>query len=181
MSSCKKDISEADQKAIIEALFSAGMTWNAEQDTAKSKILKSSYPINYSVDEYVYGTEGGNIHVFGTITGNMIFNDVSNEVTGGTLLIGFSETINDYKFDSEGDIYTMNGDPYISLTGTFSLLAGGNSFGSASSMQIGGGIHLTGPQYDKTINLRITINVNSNGTGGKVSGTINDEPINYSF
>jgi hypothetical protein len=75
----------------------------------------------------------------------------------------------------------MNGDPYVSLTGTFSLLSGGNSFGGASSMQIGGGIHISGPRVDQTINIRITIIVNASGTGGTVSGSINDESIYFTF
>ncbi len=181
MSSCSKDVSEADQKAVIQAIFTAGMSWNSQEKAAITEGLKSSYPINYSIDEYVSGPEGGSIHVFGTVTGTMLFDDATYSVIGGTMLIGLTETINDYGFESEGDVYVMNGDPYISLTGTFSLLGGGNTFGTASSMQIGGGVHVAGPRCDQTLNMNITINVNADGSGGDVSGTVNGVPLNYSF
>lgn len=179
-SSCKKEVTEINKKSIVETLFNVGMAWNS-QDSTKEKALKSSYPINYSVDERINGPEGGDIHVFGTITGNVTFDDQTNETTGGILLIGLTETINDFQYESEGEIYTMTGDPYVSLTGTFTLLPGGSTFGTTSSMQIGGGVHISGPRCDETINIRITIIVNKNGTGGTVSGTINDESINFTF
>ena len=181
LSSCKKDVTEINKKAIIESLFNAGMVWNSQQDSTSDKVLKSSYPVNYSVDERVEGSKGGEIHVFGAVTGNITFDDQTNETTGGLLLIGLTETIHDFQYESEGETYTMTGDPYVSLTGTFSLLSGGSSFGTASSMQIGGGVHISGSQCDETINMRITIIVNASGTGGTVSGTINDESIYFSF
>ncbi len=180
LSSCKKEVTEINKKAIVESLFTAGMAWNS-QDSTKEKVLKSSYPVNYSVDERIESSNGGDIHVFGTITGNITFDDQTNETTGGLLLIGLTETINDFQYESEGETYTMTGDPYVSLAGTFSLLPGGSSFGTASSMQIGGGVHISGPRCDETINMRITIIVNASGTGGTVSGTINDESIYFTF
>lgn len=180
LSSCKKDVTEINKKAIVETLFNAGMAWNS-QDSTKHKALKATYPINYSVDERIESSNGGSIHVFGTVTGNISLDDQTGETTGGLLLLGLTETINDFQYESEGETYTMSGDPYVSLTGTFSLLSGGNSFGGASSMQIGGGIHISGPRVDQTINIRITIIVNASGTGGTVSGSINDESIYFTF
>lgn len=180
LSSCKKEVPDTDKETIIKTLFSAGMVWNS-QDSTKTKILKSSYPVNYSIDERLESAIGGDIHIFGTVTGNVTFDDQTNESTGGLLLLGFSETINDYQYESDDEIYTMTGDPYISLTGTFSLLPGNTTFGKASSMQIGGGVHISGPRCDETINIDVTINVNSDGSGGDVSGTVNDEPIYFSF
>ncbi len=180
LSGCKKDEGPAskspDSKLIISEIFNAGMAWNEEV-----RFLKSSYPINIGVDNYAWGPEGGSIHVSGSITGSMSINDDTGEVTGGTMLLGLTETINDYAFSQDGVVYTMNGAPYISLTGTFTLQPGGNGFGTASSMQIGGGIRVTGGGYDQTINVSITININSSGNGGNVSGHVGGEQVSYTF
>lgn len=180
MSGCKKketnDDVTVDNKDMINEIFKAGMAWNA-----KVKETKSIVPINIQVDNTVVGTEGGTIHVLGSVTGSMNIDDQTGAVLGGTMLLGLTETINDYTFVSNGQTYTMNGAPYISLTGTFTLLPGGTTFGTASSMQIGGGVQVSGPNYNQTVNIQLTININSNGTGGSVSGTINGVSVNYSF
>jgi hypothetical protein len=182
MSSCKKDSSSSssatglDNKDMVNAIFTAGMSWDTQ-----TKALKSSVPINISVDNTVKGPEGGTIHVLGSVTGSMNIDDKTGAVINGTMLLGITETINAYAFKSNGQTYTMNGAPYISLSGTFTLLAGGTTFGTASSMQIGGGVRVTGPGYDQTVNINLTININSNGTGGEVSGTIGGVSVNYKF
>jgi len=180
MSGCKKKETTGDttvdNKDMINEIFKAGMAWNS-----KAKEIKSIVPINIQVDNTVVGTEGGTIHVLGSITGSMNIDDKTGAVLGGTMLLGLTETINDYTFVSNGQTYTMNGAPYISLTGTFTLLPGGTTFGTASSMQIGGGVQVSGPNYNQTVNIQLTININSNGTGGNVSGTINGVSVNYSF
>ena len=59
--SCKKDKdsdSSFDNKALVEEIFKAGMSWNT-----RTKALKAYYPINIPVDNTVTSTEGGNIHV----------------------------------------------------------------------------------------------------------------------
>jgi hypothetical protein len=188
MEGCVKDkLSNAlnnkdlDNKDLVSQMFTAGMSSYSQAQTGKSQTEKSTVPINISVDNTVYGPEGGNIHVIGSITGSFSFDDQTSSLTGGTMLLGLTETINSYAFTSNGNTYTMSGDPYISLTGTFTLLAGGNTFGTASSMQIGGGVRVTGTGYDQTVNIDITININSSGTGGDVSGTIGGESIYYTF
>ncbi|MCK9618322.1 MAG: hypothetical protein M0R21_10875 [Lentimicrobiaceae bacterium] len=174
--SCKKDKADSsfDKKAFVEEIFKAGMMWNTQ-----TKALKEYYPINIPVDNTVSSIEGGNIHVLGSVTGTMNLDDQTNSILGGTMLIGLTETINDYAFKSNGEIYVVNGAPYISLAGTFTLQPGGITFGTTSNMVIGGGFRVTGPSYDKTINMQITININSNGTGGTVSGSIDGEGVYY--
>ncbi len=182
MSSCKKDSSSSssatglDNKDMVYAIFIAGMSWDTQ-----TKALKSSVPINISVDNTVKGPEGGNINVLGSVTGSMNIDDKTGAIINGTMLLGLTETINAYAFKSNGQTYTMNGAPYISLSGTFTLLSGGTTFGTASGMQIGGGVRVTGPGYDQTVNINLTININSNGTGGDVSGTIGGVSVNYKF
>ncbi len=179
VTSCKKDTSSSsttglDNKDIVSAIFTAGMTWNTHK-----KDLNSTIPINMTVDNTVQSPEGGNIHVLGSITGSMTLDDHTSAVLHGTMLLGLTETINAYTFKSNDQTYTMNGAPYISLTGTFTLLPGGVMFGTASSMQIGGGVRVTSTGFDQTINFNLTININSSGTGGDVSGTIGGVQVNY--
>ena len=181
MAGCRKDDSFVDHKAIIDEIFTAGMAWNTQQKAGLSDDFKSSYPINISVDQTMAGPAGGYVHVIGSVTGTMNFDDVTYSITGGTMFLGLTETILDYAFESEGEIYTMNGAPYISLTGTFTLQPGGNTFGTASSIQIGGGVEVSGPGRSQTINIDITININADGSGGNVSGTVDGVPLNYSF
>jgi len=180
LSGCSKDKEEEatvtlDNKVLINEIFKAGMTWNPNASSAKSSV-----PINIEVDNTVAGPIGGTIHVLGSVTGTMNYDDESGVVQSGTLLLGLTETINDYAFKCNDQTFTMNGAPYLSLTGTFTLGYGG-SFGTASSMQFGGGVRVTGPGYDQTINIQITIILNSGGTGGHVSGTVGGEALDYTF
>lgn len=175
---CKKENSKTlNDQDMIGQIFIAGMSWNTQV-----KSLLSTIPINIQVDNTIAGPEGGNIHVIGSVTGSMTIDDQTGAILGGIMQLGLTETINSYAFISNDKTYTMNGAPYISLTGTFTLQPGGVLFGTASSMQIGGGVRVTGPDgFDQTINIQITIIINSTGTGGTVSGTIGGRSINYSF
>ena len=178
MTGCKKESTDSatlNNQDLISQVFTAGMSWNNQA------LLKSTYPVNIQVDNTVTGPEGGTIHVLGSVTGSMSIDDQTGAILGGFLSLGLTEAINDYAFKSNGNTYTMNGAPYISLTGTFTLAPGGTSFLTASSMQIGGGVRVTGPGVDKTINIDVTININSSGSGGNVSGTIDGVHINYTF
>ncbi|MDO9510580.1 MAG: hypothetical protein Q7J34_02365 [Bacteroidales bacterium] len=179
ISGCGKDDSETtpNNEAIIAEVFKAGMSWNTQKLLAQ----KSTIPINIQVENTVVGPEGGSIHVLGSITGSMTIDDQTGAMLGGIMLLGLTETINDYAFLVDGKKYTMNGAPYLSLTGTFTLLPGGATFGTASSMQYAGGIRVIGPAFDQTINIQITIIINTNGTGGTVSGTIDGKSVNYTF
>lgn len=186
MVSCKdeKSVTSVDPKAIISEIFKAGMSGYSQAQTVKSQMvkpqaLKSSYPINHTADYTMLGPEGGNIHVTGSITGSMNV-DANGNLLPSILLIGFTETASDYSFKVNGQKYTMNGAPYVSLTGTFTIEPDG-TFGTASSMQIGGGVRVVGPSFDQTTNIQITIIFNSTGTGGNVSGTFGGEAINYTF
>jgi hypothetical protein len=170
-----KDEPTLDNKSIVNELFKAGMSGYSQ-----GMALKSTVPINYSGECYQYGVEGGTIHVLGSVTGSVTVDDNTGALISGILQLGFTETINDYTFKSNGGTYTMNGAPYISLAGTFTLVPGG-TFGTASSMSIGGGVMVTGPGVNQTINIQITIIINSNGSGGHVSGQIGGQGVDYTF
>jgi|GEM_PF-481260 len=187
MMGCKKDKSEnigsVDNRVLINEIFKAGMTGYSSGISGKSLIKsgESSYPINVSITSTMQGPEGGTIQVLGNITGTMSIDDETGSFLGGTLLLGLTESISDYAFICNGQKYTMNGAPNLSLTGTFTVQPDGASFGTASGMHFGGGVQVTGPEYDQTINMDITIILNTTGTGGTVSGTIGGEQVNYTF
>lgn len=162
-----------DEKVLVAQLFGAAMNW---QMTPKSTI-----PINVNVDQVNPGPKGGNIHVIGSVTGSMSINEQTGAFLGGTLLLGLTETINDLVLTGEdGKDYTVNGAPHLSITGTFTL-TGMNTFGTASNMTISGGIRITGNGVDITQNIQLTINLNSTGTGGHVSGKVGDEQVDFTF
>ncbi len=162
-----------DEKVLVTQLFTAAMNWQLTP--------KSSMPINVSVDQLTQGPKGGSIHVTGSVTGTMNINDQTGEFLGGTLLLGLTETISDLVLTGEdGKDYIVNGAPYLSITGTFTLL-GLNNFGTASNMTISGGIRITGNGVDITENIQLTINLNASGTGGHVSGYIGSEQVDFTF
>jgi hypothetical protein len=171
----EKDEPTLDNKVLINEIFQAGMSGYSQ-----GMALKSTVPINYNVEYYQYGVEGGTIHVLGSVTGSITVDDNTGALITGIVQIGLTEAINDYTFKSNGGTYMMNGAPYISLAGTFTLQPGG-TFGTASSMSIGGGVRVTGPGVDQTINMQITIIINSNGTGGHVSGFVGATQLDYTF
>lgn len=165
-----------DNKTIVTEVFNAGMA-----SISAAQGGKYTYPFNYPVEDYYYGKEGGYIHLLGSISGSITVDDNTGSIVTGILLIGLTETINDYSYESEGQKYTLVGDPYISLAGTFTLASGGTSYGTASSMEIGGGVRVLGPGVDHTVNIQITIIINSSGSGGLVSGTIDGQGVYYTL
>lgn len=176
---CKKKSSDAtlDNKDLVSEIFRAGMTWNEQ-----TMLLKGTIPYHKDVENMIYGPEGGYIHLIGSVDGQINFDDNTGYILGGFYQIGLTETINDYAFKSNGEVFTSNGAPYISLAGTFTIAPGGASFGTASSIEIGGGVRVTGPNgFDQTINIQLTIIINSDASGGHVSGTIGGEPVDYYF
>jgi len=184
---CKKDKSESsssvDNKVLINEIFKAGMTGYSSGISGKSliKSSESSYPINVDVTSTTQSPEGGYIQVLGSITGTMNVDDLTGSFQGGTLLLGLTETVSDFAFISNGQKYTMNGSPYLTLTGTFTIQPDGNTFGTASSMHFAGGLQVTGEGFDETVNMDITILLNTSGTGGTVSGFVGGEQLNYTF
>lgn len=161
-------------KTMISEIFIASMT-------AYSKAMeqKSGFPLNIPIDETQVSPKGGYLHIIGSITGTINVDDHTGECLGGIILFGVSVCpVNDV-LEIDGQDYTWNGDPYMSITGTFTLAPGCSTFATASSFQIGGAFTMVGPNYNESTSMMITINLNSSGTGGDVSGTYGGEQLNY--
>ena len=112
-------------------------------------------------------TAGGRIAVTGSITG-------STSNGSGLLQIGATETITDWQCITG---YIINGDPYITLAGTFSFLNGAPS--TQQSMDINGGFKW-GTTAAESCQIDLSINFNSNGSGS-ISGSVCGYTANASF
>jgi hypothetical protein len=103
-------------------------------------------------------TVGGRIEVSG---------DISGTTTDGSgyLTISATETITDWECITG---FIINGDPYITLSGTFSFLNGQPA--TQQTMTISGGFEW-GSTAAESCQISLTINYNSDG-GATMSGTI---------
>lgn len=121
--------------------------------------------INQQVAYTLTCTAGGNMKASGSITGSI------NNTGSGIILIDVPITITDWGCEPP---LIINGDPYISITGTFSFLNG------APSTQQHLGIH--GGFKSATQNCQISLDTNFNTTGGgHTSGTVCGHSIDFSF
>lgn len=123
------------------------------------------WPINQTIATC---TVGGRISVSGDITGSISSNGT------GLLQIHLIETISDWSCITG---FVINGDPYLSLTGTFSFFNGAPS--SQQSIRMSGGIKW-GTTAADSCQISLTTNFNSNGSG-TTNGTICGRSINISF
>jgi hypothetical protein len=112
-------------------------------------------------------TAGGRIGVTGSITG-------TTTDGSGFLQIGATETITDWQCITG---YIINGDPYISLSGTFSFLGGAPA--TQQSMTISGGFKW-GTTAAESCQISLSINFSSDG-GGTMTGTVCGYSVSASF
>ena len=150
--------SEQVSRAMNNAMNSTGYA------SADAGGVALPFVVNVQVDHTTNCTAGGNIHVTGSLTGN-----ISDQGTG-TLLLGLTETISDWK--CIGD-YVFNGDPYISATGTFPFINGAQS--SAATVTIGGGFKW-GTASAQSCAMQLSVVLQPNGTG-TISGYVCNRQI----
>ena len=114
-----------------------------------------------------------------TLTVNV---DEHGNYLGGSASFQQTQTWSDYAFeDSTGHKWTLNGAPDISTVGLFTLQPNG-TFGTASSIDISGAVRATGPGgSDHTADFLVTVNIDPDGRGGDVSGTVDGQSLHYSF
>jgi hypothetical protein len=139
-----------------------------QQPDALLKTLPLTVPINISIDSTQPCNSGGAMKATGRITGS-----VSDT---GTAFISFSviETITDWSCESP---LTINGDPYISLTGTFSFLNGQPA--TTQHMGINGGIKW-GTSSVQSCQVHLDTNFDRNGTG-HTTGTVCGQSVDVTF
>ena len=174
------DMSESQAIAFSEQLsgvatnamnnISAQVIKGLEADAFKSvQCSPDGSTCTYNID-FSYGqncTAGGRIAVTGNLSGT-----TSNG--SGFLQISAQETITDWQCITG---YIINGDPYISLTGTFTFLNGAPS--TQQSMSISGGFKW-GTSAEESCQIQLSINFNANG-GGTITGSVCGYTVNASY
>jgi hypothetical protein len=121
-----------------------------------------------SVDYTVNCTAGGNMHTTGSLTGTL------HDGTG-LLQISETETISDWQCITG---YIVNGDPYISLSGQFSFMNGAPS--TQSEININGGFKW-GTSADESCQIDISIQIDTTGGGGTMTGTVCGYSVDTTF
>jgi hypothetical protein len=124
--------------------------------------------VNVSVAQRTNCTAGGYINVTGGMTGSI------SDTGTGVLLMQITETINDWQCIGG---FTVNGDPYLTATGTFSFLSGALS--SAATMSLSGGFKWTG-NGSGSCQIALTTLINNNGTG-HTSGQVCGQQVDVTF
>lgn len=113
-------------------------------------------------------TAGGRIVVSGDISGTM------NSSGTGLIQIQATETITDWRCITG---HVINGDPYISLTGTFSYVNG--SPGTQQTVSLSGGFKW-GTTAAQSCQIQLRTNFNSNGQG-TTSGVVCGRTVYATF
>lgn len=125
--------------------------------------------VNYSFSGRTNCTAGGYIEISGRLSGSI------SDQGSGMLQISATETITDWRCIG-GNV--INGDPYISLAGTFSFLNWAPA--TTQTISIGGGFKW-GTSAAESCQIRLTINFPTAGSGStSVSGTICGRNVNIS-
>lgn len=183
MVGCKKAAVPNDED-VLGHIFGASMSaYSATMsDTSRPTPAGTEH---LTADYYYNGPAGGYIHVIGDMSVTMNF-DETGHFLNGIVMFQFTEVVNGFAYeDSAGQNWTLNGAPNVSITGDFGLWpdgAYGIRFSPASHMTVSGAYRVTGPGgYDHTASISLTNNINSTGTGGHVSGSVDGKPIDYYY
>lgn len=112
---------------------------------------------------------GGKMETSGSLSGNV------DDGGSGALFLQLLITATDCRMGG----MTINGDPYMSATGTFTFFSGAPA--TQQNIRIGGGFKFIGPGGAGAclMNLGVTVNLNT-GTGS-VNGTVCAQPVNLAF
>jgi hypothetical protein len=112
-------------------------------------------------------TAGGRIEVSGSLEG-------TTTDGSGYLSMSAQETITDWQCIGN---YIINGDPYISLTGTFTWM--NDQPATQQTMSINGGFKW-GTTAEESCQIHLAINFSANGSG-TITGTVCGYTVNASF
>jgi hypothetical protein len=133
----------------------------------------SAIPIRYDYSHTESCPVFGRIGVTGTMSGSI------DENGSGALWVQVTETLTDCTFSSNSGDLVINGNPSLSLTGTFTFLNG--SPGTQQTLTLSGGFRWdfdSGGSGFCAINL--TLNLATAGSGTTtVSGTVCGRQVNY--
>jgi hypothetical protein len=161
---------EPSQPSLAASLFPAEL----QQDDALSKTLfavsctTTSCVINQPITATRTCSSGGSMKVSGNISGTI------NNTGSGVIQISATETITDWSCQSP---LIINGDPYVSLAGTFSFLNGQPA--TQQHVGISGGFKW-GTSAAQSCQIHLDTNFNRDGTG-HTTGTVCDYSVDITF
>lgn len=139
----------------------------AASGTAAGVLDLAHVAINENFSHRITCTAGGTIEVSGNLIGN-----IDNNGTG-SLFMDARETLTDWRC---AGAKVINGDPYVSLTATFSFQGG--QLATQSSIRIGGGFKW-GNGSDESCQVLVTFLFNRDGSG-RGTGTVCGHTIDVS-
>ncbi|MCK9420565.1 MAG: hypothetical protein M0R70_14430 [Nitrospirae bacterium] len=157
--SFSKSISRISTSAVSAQALRANELSNATSQQ------RANTQINQSISYTLTCTSGGNMKASGNITGSI------SDTGSGIIQLQIPITITDWSCQPP---LIINGDPYISITGTFTFLNG------APSTQQHLGIH--GGFKSETQSCQISLDTNFNTTGGgHTTGTVCGHSVDFTF
>ena len=173
---------------VVQDIFGATMqAYNQSLPSGSMKKQRADKPLDtyhYNTDQYYTSRYGGFYHIIGGLTETLNIDPNTGAFRGGSISMQYTETIVNYTVWIGGDSthwVVMKGQPYISIVGSFTFNSNGQ-FGTASDIVISGGVNLNAyNKYNHDIMMNITININSDGSGGDVSGTYDGKTIYFTF
>lgn len=177
---CNKDTEQeiaveekTDHSVIVNEMFKAGMAW-----VNSTRTFKSSTPVSIDVETHQFGSDGGYIHVKGSVSGEVEYDEM-NRLANGSLSIDLAETIVDYTFRHNKTLYTINSLGACAVTGTVILLPG-YVYDSSSVVLISGTARVTSRDgLDEILEVELSVSIMPDGSGGTVSGKINGENVEF--
>jgi hypothetical protein len=160
-----KSVTRVSTSSMSSPAFS-GNALSAETSQLKSVTCNQSgmCQINEPISYTLTCTAGGNMKASGSITGSL------NNGTG-VISLQIPITISDWGCEPPAII---NGDPYISITGTFSFLSGAP--GTQQHISVSGGFK----SATQSCQIQLGTDFNPNG-GGHTSGTCCGYSVDFTF
>jgi hypothetical protein len=139
------------------------------ESTQLPAVVCVNVPINISANSRTSCTAGGYITVVGSLTGT------ASSCNMSYLSLQLTESIVNWQCISG---WVVNGNPYISLTGTFTFLAGGAP-ATQQTMTVSGGFAWTGTDAG-SCQIYLTTNFNTSTGSSTTTGVVCGYPISVS-
>jgi hypothetical protein len=159
-------VSEEAAAALADQLLSASV--NTLDSPSPS--LAASVPINVQFSNGSSCPGGGNINVSGNLTGSF-----DTDTGSGSAWLQVLETVTDCTVTANGVNYVANGNPYLSMTGSFTWLNGAPA--TQQTLRIGGALDING----RFCAITLTILYSTTGGSNSISGTVCGVGVNQTF
>ncbi len=158
----------SDEGALALANVVLASTVSALESPAPNPSVAAPVAINVQLSRTHACPAGGNIGVSGSLTGSF-----DSETGSGSAWLQVLATYTDCGVEAAGVNYVANGDPYLTVTGSFTWLGGVPA--TQQTVRIGGALSLNGRFC--AINLTI-LYATAGSSSSSISGTVCGVPVN---